>query len=318
MTNERTVADPVRTIALLDEPNRRRVFEFVVASRMPVGRDETAAELGISRELAAFHLDRLVAGGLLETEYRRRSGRSGPGAGRPAKLYRRTDREAAVSFPPRHYDRAADVFAEGLGRLGGTLGAEAVADVARERGTNLGVEVRQHAGPRPSRRRLMAAVVDSLRGAGFEPELDKASGAVALRNCPYHALVENHRELTCGMNLAWADGVATAVDTGLRPELDPKPSYCCVVFRPAPGGRAPEACELIEGVSGTDKAWHESGTRAAVRVRRPQPTNREPGRAQDGAGPRGGPRGRSQRPATASGRGARRGARCRPSRRRSG
>lgn len=118
MTNEDTVADPVGVIALFDEPNRRRLYPVLSVSRETVGRDDTAAEIGISRELAAFHLDRLVAGGVLEAEYRQRSGRSGPWAGRPAKLYRRTDCEVAVSILPRQYDLTADVFAEGLRRPG--------------------------------------------------------------------------------------------------------------------------------------------------------------------------------------------------------
>lgn len=231
MTNDMPALDPVAAVALLDEPTRGRIYELVAASHEPVGRDDTAAALDISRELAAFHLDRLVKGGLLETEYRRRSGRRGPGAGRPAKLYRRTDRELAVSFPPRHYDSAAHVFAEGLSRLGDPAAAAAVAEVARERGTELGVEARQNAGRRPSRRRLMAALLDLLGRAGYEPEVDETSGSVCLRNCPYDALVADHRELTCGMNLAWADGVAAGIDGRLQPELTAKEGYCCVEFK---------------------------------------------------------------------------------------
>lgn len=226
--------EAIGTLALLDEPNRRRIYELVSSSREPVGRDDAAAALGISRELAAFHLDRLVSAGLLETEYRRRSGRSGPGAGRPAKLYRRSDIELAVSFPPRGYERVADVFAEGLDRLAGTSGADAVAEVARERGTAVGVEARSNAGPRPGRRRLLAALLDVLRRAGYAPDVDPANGDVCLRNCPYHALVADHRELTCGMNLAWAEGVTAAMHSDLRPELAPKPGYCCVVFQGSP------------------------------------------------------------------------------------
>lgn len=233
MKAESPVGDPIAVIALLDEPNRRRLYEFVSGRREAVGRDEAAAEIGISRELAAFHLDRLVAGGLLVTEYRRRSGRSGPGAGRPAKLYRRTDRVVAVSIPPRQYDLAADVFAEGIGRIEGTAGIDAVADVARARGVDLGTEVRARMGPRPRRRRQLTALIDLLRDNGYEPVIDEA-GAVRLRNCPYHALASSHRDLTCGMNFAWAEGVASAMDSPVRPELLPTPGYCCVVFRSAP------------------------------------------------------------------------------------
>ncbi len=226
--------DAIEAVAALGEPNRQHLYDLVAASREAIGRDEAATALGISRELAAFHLDRLVDAGLLDTEYRRLGGRSGPGAGRPAKLYRRADREVTLSLPPRHYDFAADVLADGLDRLEGTSGTDAVAAAARERGTVVGLGARRKAGPRPSRRRLRAALIDLLDRAGYAPEVDRSSGTVCLGNCPYRALASSHRTLTCGMNLAWAGGVVNAlVDAKLRPELDPRPGYCCVVFRPA-------------------------------------------------------------------------------------
>jgi predicted ArsR family transcriptional regulator len=231
MTNDNGIADPLTTIALLDEPTRRRVFEFVSSTQEAVGRDDVAAELGISRELAAFHLERLLNGGLLKAEYRRLSGRSGPGAGRPAKLYRRTDVEVAVSIPPRRYETAADVFAESIDRLNDPVAIAAVADVARERGTELGLEALGAAGTRPNRRRRLAALMELLGRGGFEPAVDDTKGVVTLRNCPYHALVADHRELTCGMNLAWAQGVALAADVPLRPVLVAREGACCVEFQ---------------------------------------------------------------------------------------
>jgi predicted ArsR family transcriptional regulator len=226
--------DPIEAVALLEEPNRRRLYELVAVSHEPISRDEAAAELGISRELAAFHLDRLLGAGLLETEYRRRGGRTGPGAGRPSKLYRRSNRDLSVSFPTRHYDVAAELLATALDRLDAPSSAEAVAAVARELGTDAGGDARRSAGPRPAKRRLVMALLDLLRGSGYVPEVDRQSGAIRLRNCPYHNLVERHRALTCGMNVAWADGVADALgDSGLTPELAQKPGYCCVVFQPA-------------------------------------------------------------------------------------
>ena len=234
MSKPHPTSDPVEAVALLEEPNRRRLYELVTVSREPISRDAAAAELGMSRELAAHHLDRLLEAGLLEVEYRRLGGRTGPGAGRPAKLYQRTERDLSVSFPARRYDVAAELLATAFDRLDAPSGAEAVAGVARELGTHVGLEARRSAGRRPSRKRLVTALLDLLRGAGYVPEIDGASGAVCLRNCPYHALAERHRTLTCGMNLAWADGVAEALgDSGLTPELDPKPGYCCVVFQPA-------------------------------------------------------------------------------------
>jgi predicted ArsR family transcriptional regulator len=240
MTKRQAIDDPIEAVALLEEPNRQHLYDLVAASREPVGRDDAAEMLGISRELAAFHLDRLADAGLLETEYRRRNGRTGPGAGRPAKLYRRADRELTLSFPPRHYDLAADLMATAFDRLGGAAGAEAVATVARERGTAVGAGARRMAGSRPGCGRLLTALMDVLRGAGYEPENETSNGTVCLRNCPYNALALDHRELTCGMNLAWAEGVVDGLGSPASVELAPGPGRCCVVFRTAPigsGGR---------------------------------------------------------------------------------
>jgi predicted ArsR family transcriptional regulator len=228
----------IEALALLGDQNRRRLYEHVVANQRPVGRDEAASSVGISRELAAFHLDRLVAAGLLETEYRRLSGRTGPGAGRPAKLYRRARREIAVSLPRRDYAAAAAMFAGALSRLEGMSVETAVAEVAHGAGTDIGVQARREAGPRPSHRRLKAALLGRLRSVGFEPEVDPETGEVRLCNCPYAALSASQRDLTCGMNMAWAQGLVDGLaDPKLEPELAPAPGRCCVVFHEADGAR---------------------------------------------------------------------------------
>jgi predicted ArsR family transcriptional regulator len=234
MTKQSLVGNPVGAVALLDDPKRRRLYDVVVATDRPVGRDEAAATLGISRELAAFHLDRLVAAGLLESEYRRLGSRRGPGAGRPAKLYRRADREVSLSFPPRHYDLAADLMATALDRLDGAEGAQAVAVVARERGKETGEAARPKGRARPGRWKSVVGLQDVLRDGGYEPHIDESTGTLFLRNCPYHDLAADHRELTCGMNFAWAEGVVDSLGSPVRPELAPEPGRCCVVFRIAP------------------------------------------------------------------------------------
>lgn len=253
MTKQPSVEDAVGALALLDDPKRRQLYQLVAGSQTPVGRDEAAAALGISRELAAFHLDRLVEAGLLETEYKRLGDRRGPGAGRPAKLYRRADREVAVSLPPRHYDLAADLMATALDRLGGAAGPEVAASVARERGSADAAAARRKIGSRPGRRRAIAGLMDVLRDADYEPEVDSSTGTLFLRNCPYHDLAAAHRDLTCGMNLAWAEGVVDSLGSPLRAQLAPEPGRCCVVFRAAPGGAdprmglGPEAVPTSEG-----------------------------------------------------------------------
>ena len=235
MSDAPVVQGPIAAIGVLAEPNRQRLYDLVVASGEPIGRDDAASALAVSRELAAFHLDRLVDAGLLETENRRRGGRTGPGAGRPAKLYRRAGREIAVSLPPRRYDLAADFMATTLAGLDAQAGVAALAEVAHERGAATGEDARTSAGPRPGRRRSLKALLQTLTGAGFEPKLEQSTGTVSLRNCPYNALATEHRDLTCRMNLAWAQGVVDGWQGPATTELDPAPGRCCVTFHTAPG-----------------------------------------------------------------------------------
>ena len=183
MKREPVAADPIEAVAALAEPTRRSLYDLVVASREPVGRDDAATALGISRELAAFHLDRLVAVGLLQPEFRRRSGRTGPGAGRPAKLYRRAAGEIDVSLPRRDYGRAADLMATALQRLPGTEPLETLAGVARERGATIGSAARHRPGRGKRGRAPLRVLGDVLGDAGYEPDV-LTGGTLCLRNCP--------------------------------------------------------------------------------------------------------------------------------------
>ncbi|MEJ3749373.1 transcriptional regulator [Actinomycetes bacterium KLBMP 9797] len=194
-------------LALLADPVRRAAYEAVAGSAAPVGRDDVAARLGVGRTLAAFHLDKLVDAGLLEVSYARRSGRSGPGAGRPAKLYRRAPGERAVSVPPRSYRSAAELLAEAVERSGADA---TLYDVARQHGKGAGI-----AGD------VLAALTDR----GYQPEVDGAT--VRLRNCPFHRLAEEFPPLVCGMNLALLAGLTEG--SGWQARLDPAPGRCCVV-----------------------------------------------------------------------------------------
>jgi len=219
----------IHALALLDEPVRRALYEWAADAGRAVSRDEAAAAVEISRALAAFHLDRLVGAGLLVAEYRRLSGRTGPGAGRPAKLYRRGGRETVVSLPERHYEVVAQLFAATIEHLGERLAPDALSASAREVGASAGSLARQRAGPRPSQRRLRAALIETLADRGYEPR--EASGEIRLGNCPFHALVHDHRQLVCGTNLALLDELINGLgDRNVAARMDPRPGQCCVVI----------------------------------------------------------------------------------------
>jgi predicted ArsR family transcriptional regulator len=245
MTDNRThdpegarAGDAIASAAVLAEPVRRALYEHVAGRDEPVDRDQAAAATGIGRPLAAFHLDRLVAAGLLEVEYRRRSGRTGPGAGRPAKFYRRTrGLDVELSLPARRYRMAAEIFADGLDRRPDDEVRDEVRAAARERGTALAAGAATGAGSggaktRRSRNAARQELVAVLAREGFEPTDDGRE--IRLRNCPFDVLATEHRGLTCSMNLALLEGLSDGVgDSGLNAVAGPRDGSCCVRFEPA-------------------------------------------------------------------------------------
>jgi predicted ArsR family transcriptional regulator len=206
----------LEAMAVLGDPVRRGLYRHVTGTPGEVGRDAAAEAVGVSRSLAAFHLDKLVEAGLLEVSFRRRSGRSGPGAGRPAKMYRRAEGEHAVSVPPRSYDRASRLLAEVVEQAGldGELQAAARAAGEAEGGAPGG-----EAGP-----------VEVLRSRGYEPFWDGET--LRLNNCPFHALADQFPALVCGMNLAGIEGLLAGLPggQGWSAAMDPLPRGCCVAL----------------------------------------------------------------------------------------
>src|SRR5215470_5614489 len=139
--------DPALTsVSALSDPVRAQLYDFVAGSREPVGRDEAAAAVGIGRAIAVYHLDKLVESGLLTASYRRPAGRSGPGAGRPAKRYARSGREFTVTVPPREYELAAHLLAQAVAADQGGASRAALRDAARRFGEGAGAGHRAAAG----------------------------------------------------------------------------------------------------------------------------------------------------------------------------
>ncbi|HEY3873799.1 MAG TPA: transcriptional regulator [Actinocrinis sp.] len=216
-------------IDVLSDPVRRRLYRLVASSPQDVGRDGAAEAAGVSRSLAAFHLDKLVEAGLLEASFRRTSGRTGPGAGRPAKLYRRAPGERAVSVPPRSYGAAGRLLAEVVDRAGldRQLSAAARAAGLREGATADGCE--DESGGCDSSGGGDGDPVPLLRDRGYQPFHD--GDTVRLHNCPFHALAEEFPALICGMNLALVEGLISARSAGRwAAVMDPQPGTCCVAL----------------------------------------------------------------------------------------
>jgi predicted ArsR family transcriptional regulator len=207
----------LEALSSLGDPLRRALYRCAVGQDGGVGRDEAAAAVGISRALAAYHLDKLVEAGLLETRFERRTGRRGPGAGRTAKLYLRSASPVEVALPARDYELMAELLARAVeaGPSSGEAGA-AVDRAARALGAELA------AGP--------TGVRSLLADRGYEPYQDD-QGVVRLRNCPFGRLAQAHRELVCRANLAFVQGLLQAHPRGgRRAVLDPRPGRCCVAL----------------------------------------------------------------------------------------
>jgi predicted ArsR family transcriptional regulator len=220
----------VASIAALAEPVRRALYRFVSSQPLPVSREEAAAGVGVAHHVAKFNLDKLEEDGLLEVEYSRPAGKGGPGAGRPAKRYRRTSREIEVSLPERHYDLAGKLMAQAIvDAAGGDVGP-ALSSAAREAGRELGSQVKVRAGA--GAKGALSAVCAVLEEQGYEPQL--TGKTVTLANCPFHALAQQHTELVCGMNLDLLDGLLEATGRDdLEAALEPAPGRCCVTISTA-------------------------------------------------------------------------------------
>ncbi|MHB8274853.1 MAG: helix-turn-helix transcriptional regulator [Dermatophilaceae bacterium] len=219
----------VSAVACLDEPTRRRIYDYVGAHAAPAGRDDAAAALGVPLRTAAFHLDRLAEQGLLAVSFARRTGRSGPGAGRPAKLYQRSAREFSVSLPPRHYDLVGRLLAGAMvqAQQSGEPPREVLDRRARDFGQAMARERSGQQSGQQSGHGDMGVLMSLLEEHGFEPRLE--AGDIVLHNCPFHALAQEQAELVCGMSLHLLGGVLDGLGpTGLYARLDPGLSRCCV------------------------------------------------------------------------------------------
>lgn len=247
------VADPaIRAIAALDDDLRWGMYEFIRTARRPVTRDEAAAAVGISRKLAAFHLDKLVEAGALRARYERAAGVRR--VGRAPKVYESSGIDIQVSIPPRSHEILAGILLEavvaegravagadgavvgeghavaGEGRVEGAR--DVVRRVARDRGERIGAAERQRVRPgRLGAERALTVATQLLAERGFQPARESAT-CIRLRNCPFHPLSAEAPELVCGLNHAFLAGMLDGLEaSSVEAVLDPRPGECCVELR---------------------------------------------------------------------------------------
>jgi predicted ArsR family transcriptional regulator len=203
------------TAALVD-PVRRRLYEHVRSQRQPVTRDEAAHAAGVSRGLAAFHLEKLVNVGLLTARYATPPRRP-RGPGRSPKVYEPSGAEVSLTIPERRYGLLGDILAEAVAHHPRDA-RDAARSIARRHGTELGQAVRP------------APVLAVLAGLGFEPA--EEPNVITLRNCPFHQIAAREPELVCGINQCFLAGLLSSLgDTQYEAVLAPRPDVCCVQLR---------------------------------------------------------------------------------------
>jgi predicted ArsR family transcriptional regulator len=210
--NPHTRLEDIAAVASISDPVRRSLFDFVTRSESAIGRDEASTALGIPRGTVAFHLDRLVESGLLATQFQRLTGKIGPGAGRPSKLYRLAESEVTVSVPERHYDLAAELLSSAIEES--DRSSEPIRQAVIRVSTARGRALRNSAG----------SFTAMLWAAGYEPQNTEAGGMI-LTNCPFRRLALSHTELICQANLALLQGAADK-DEDVR--FEPGEGRCCV------------------------------------------------------------------------------------------
>ncbi|MEV5169989.1 helix-turn-helix domain-containing protein [Streptomyces flaveolus] len=223
----------IDSVSVLSEDSRRRMFTFIRRARRAVTRDEAAASVGISRKLAAFHLDKLVDAGLLRARYETPGGVRK--VGRQPKVYEPADAQITVSIPDRRHELLADLLLDAVLTEGADENAaQAAMRTAEHRGRRLGEAARDETRPgRLGPERGLTACERLLDQYGYEPVRDTPT-RLRLRNCPFHPLAAKAPELVCGMNQAFLSGYLRGLDVnGVQAVLAPEPGECCVRLGPS-------------------------------------------------------------------------------------
>ena len=232
----------VAGIGVLADSVRRRLYRFVCSQDQPVSRDQAAQAVGIARHKAKFHLDRLEAEGLLEADYVRLTGRSGPGAGRPAKRYRRGTKEFAVTLPARDYELAARIMADAIVESARTHSPilDVVKDTAAVYGSAIAATACEHGSSADA---ALEIAVRVLSNHAYEPR--RSESTVILANCPFRALAADHTDLICRLNHALLAGFADSLAPNLlEAHLDRGENRCCVVIAGRADDQASRAIQV--------------------------------------------------------------------------
>jgi predicted ArsR family transcriptional regulator len=178
---------PLDRLAAAGDLQLRRILLYARGRRDPFAADDVAVVLGVHRNVARSRLDRLVEAGFLVVTPERRGGRRGPGAGRPAKVYRVAPELEGVEFPDRRLAELTSLLVE-------KVPARGRSKALREAGEDFGRTLAAAGGLKQSRSvgTGLERVCDALGTLGFQVSvvsLDGDQAELASPTCPLRPLV---------------------------------------------------------------------------------------------------------------------------------
>jgi len=203
----------------LGDATRRGIYISVREAPEPVTASQIAVLFEIHANVARHHLDRLVVDGYLQVTHKRRSGRRGPGAGRPAKHYEPTEKEVSVQFPARRYDLLAELLVRVVHRVAPDDAAIIAEEVGREYGRELATEIGlpEDAGFDSA----VQAVARAMMGVGFDTEANSDDRILVTRFCPFGETAVNHPEIVCKIDQGIVKGLLEAAQQAGAPIVTP-------------------------------------------------------------------------------------------------
>ncbi len=211
----------------LGDPTRRGIYISIRESAKPVTASLIASNFGLHTNVARHHLDKLVTDGYLQVTHRRRPGKQGPGAGRPAKHYEPTPKEVSVQFPARRYDLLSELLLRIVERFDAGQARALAEDVGYEFGRELATEIGlpKEAGFDGA----VKAVAKAMTGVGFDASSEIEGHMMVTRYCPFGETATDHPEIVCRLDQGIVRGLLEATSHDVIPVVIPHQnlSDCC-------------------------------------------------------------------------------------------
>lgn len=216
----------------LGDPTRRAIYVAVRESPEPMTTSRVAELFEIHPNVARHHLDKLAADDWLVVSQRRPAGKTGPGAGRPAKTYEASKREVSIHFSPRRYELLVDLLMRVLVRVA----PEDVSRIAEEVGHEYGRELANEIGAPDDTgyTEAVQAVAVAMTGLGFSMDPDVEGQRLLTSHCPFGEAATDHPDVVCSLDRGIVTGLVGALGATCDPVLIPhqRPDDDCITRVP--------------------------------------------------------------------------------------